>query len=371
MNRKLKNNRIGMSKALTIRHCEGESPKQSTDDKRSGLLHSARNAVDACRHKVTAHDIVKFLLRYADTIDISGLFNGKAGLSLALFVAADHLRDEQLQDTAFHFLKEVLVSKNNDFGFENGLSGIGYTLLYLIEHKFLETDYDEIFRTQHKDILNHYEQIATNPSLLLTNQTIIYFLSKLADLKDDPRIKMIIQKIFEGIELFLTIQFNDYIDFHYVGVKTDVAAIYKTYLKLVDYAGYADFSHSVLEDYIVLCRQGKIISSLETGIYLKKITEKHHIRGYEYIINDHISNGLKNLHPQTLTLKEKIDLELLMQHPANQIKAVEIPLEIVSKRKDDALRNVMKTIELSNPLGYGAGLARLLIYYTDKNIELL
>ena len=355
MKRKLKKNRT----------------KHSTDNKHSGLLHSVRNDDNAYRHNVTAYDIVKFLLRYGDTMDVSGLYNGKAGLSLALFVAADYLRDEYLQDTAFYYLKEVLVTKNNDFGFENGLSGIGYTLLYLIEHKFLDTDYDEIFRTQHKEILNHYDNIANNPSLLLTHQTIIYFLSKLAGLKDDPRIRMIIQKIFEGIELFLTIQFNDYVDFHYVGVKTDIATIYKTYLKLVDYAGYADFSRSVMEDFFVLCRQEKIVSSIETGIYLKKITEKHHIRGYEYIINDHISNGLKNLHPPTLTLKEKIDLARLMQQPANHINAVKMPLEIVSKRKDEALRNVTKTIELFNPLGYGAGLARLLIYYTDKNIELL
>lgn len=65
------------------------------------------------------------------SVSSSGLFNGKAGMSLALFEVARFLEDEYIEDQALQTLQESLLTKTNDPGFENGLSGIGYVLLYL------------------------------------------------------------------------------------------------------------------------------------------------------------------------------------------------------------------------------------------------
>lgn len=78
------------------------------------------------------------------SVSSSGLFNGKAGMSLALFEVARFLEDEYIEDQALQTLQESLLTKTNDPGFENGLSGIGYVLLYLTKNKLVEADFDEL-----------------------------------------------------------------------------------------------------------------------------------------------------------------------------------------------------------------------------------
>ena len=331
-----------------------------------------KNRVDKASHTITVPDMVKHLLRYANMIKLSGLYNGRAGLSLSLFAAADHLIDEKLQDIAFGYIKEALVTKNDDYSFENGLSGIGYTLLYLIEKGFLDTDYDEIFGVRHKEILAFYDTVDTNPSLLLSHLTGLFYLTKVARIKDDNRIQTAIRKFFEGIELFFTIQFHDFVDFSYVGIKTELFRIFEIYLRLIDYSEYADFSRVVLEDYATLYRKGLIASSLKTGFYLDRISRHYQIKDFEDVINENMRDGFQNIHSETLSLKEKIDLEkLAADHPSYPVKTVDMLLNYRQMRKDQAIVNISKCTEMYNPLGYGAGLSRLLIYCIDRNMELL
>ena len=56
---------------------------------------------------------------------------------------------------------------------------------------------------------------------------------------------MIIKKIIEGIELYLTIQFQDFTDVLYIKRKVEVLIIFQIYLKVIDYSGYTRFSHIV------------------------------------------------------------------------------------------------------------------------------
>jgi len=214
--------------------------------------------------------IVEQLLQDAETTTSAGLHNGKAGFSLSLFVAARLLRDESIEDAAYQLLKESLTIKTHDISFENGWSGTGYALLYLIENNYLEADFDEIFGEQYEMIIKNLLMIEKAPLLLLHLRQTVYFLSKASGIKrEDSRIPKIIQKFFEGLELYLTVQFQDFTEPGYIKNKIDVLDIYKNYRQMVDYSGYRQFSRVLLEDYTALCRNGAIVSLPEPDFHLQ------------------------------------------------------------------------------------------------------
>lgn len=86
----------------------------------------------------------------------SGFYAGRAGIALCLFEAARFLHDDRLEEAAIVFLKQALISQTKDISFENGLSGIGYVLDYLIRHGFLEADYDELFGRQTEKVFEEF-----------------------------------------------------------------------------------------------------------------------------------------------------------------------------------------------------------------------
>ena len=310
------------------------------------------------RQKEEIRKMANYLFRNSRNVTAPGLYNGKAGVSLSLFIASKYLQDEELEDRAYRLLQESIIHKNDDLSFENGLAGIGYALLYLSENQYVEADFHEIFPEQYEKIIKI--NIGGAPLLLLNSLQLVYFLSKAGKSKEDHRTGKIIEKIFEGVEVFLTVQFHDFTDIQYTNNKTGVLNIYTTYLKLIDYSGYAHFSRLLPDDYAALYQEGKIVSSLETGYYLKKITDSYHIKGYEDVINENICNGAKGAYPCTLTLKERVDMAKLTGD-----RAYEIPANM-------PIQNLLKTVDKNSyPLGYGAGLGRLLIYLVDKDIELL
>lgn len=150
------------------------------------------------------------LLLNIGSVNSSGLYNGKAGVALALFEAARFLQDEEIEDEAFSLFQEALIRNKNNYSFENGLSGIGYILIYLITNKFIDADFDEIFKEQCEMIIKDFESIDKYPDKLLPSLNIIYFLSVLRDVHcEDIRLNQIIEKIFQGIELYLSLQLFD------------------------------------------------------------------------------------------------------------------------------------------------------------------
>ena len=69
-------------------------------------------------------------------------------MSLTLFEASRVLADEYLEEQASQLLQEALLVRTQDISFENGLSGIGYTVLYLLENGFIETEFEDVFGKQ-------------------------------------------------------------------------------------------------------------------------------------------------------------------------------------------------------------------------------
>jgi len=324
--------------------------------------------------KETIKKLAERILKNVPKTESTGLYNGKAGLSLSLFFAADYLEDEKMDDAAYKLLLESLIIKNSDLSFENGLSGVGYALLYLLEKQMAEADFDDVFRTPYETIIRNFENIEKFPYGVLNMFPAIAFLTKVGDIKkDDERVRDVIKKFFEGVELYLTVQFRDFTEIGYINKKLNVLSLFNTYLKLVDYSGYAHFSSSLLDIYASIYRKGRIISSLEMGYCLKKICIRNNINQYDDLIHENIANGIKNIHFETLSLRERIDLVKILSDIDNTaINEQHLLPEIEKIDNDMVIYNLQQTIdEHFFPFGYGAGLGRLLIYCIDNKVELL
>jgi len=314
--------------------------------------------------------IIDFLLLSASSVNSLGLYNGKTGIALALFEAARFLKNEKIEDKAFVLFQECLTRTEHDFSFENGLSGIGYILIYLITNKFIDADFDDIFKEQCEMIINDFESIDKHPDKLLRSLKVIYFLSVLKNIHyKDIRINQIIEKIVQGIELYLSLQFFDWQNINYINRKEKVLQTYEIYLKLIDFAKYSNFSNYLINSYAELYRSGRIASSLSTGYYLCNILMQNNITQYSDVIDSNISYGLKDINPNLLTLEQKINLTKIIEN----INAKYGHCDFMGN--DCLIENYEKIKRVLRPnylqYGYQYGLARFLIYSVNKRTKLL
>lgn len=317
------------------------------------------------------HKLTDNLLLSRYQVDSSGLYNGKVGIALGLFEAASYLHEDSIENEAFNLLQESLLSNNKDVSFENGLSGIGSVFLYLIENQFIDADFEEIFKEHCEEIIKRFENIDKQPDFLLSSMKVIYFLTDLSKTRpNDKRIDEIIEKIFRGLELYLSIQFFDFKDIRYMKNKTSVMAVYETYLKLVDYSDYGNFSISLLNAYANLYRSGRIATSVYIGYYLDKILSKSSLNGYEDVIDSNLYNSIKNIHPDFLLLDQQIDLVKLVNNMDGKPKFNLLPnLNLIRQSLEDQIMITIENGLLS--LKYQFCLTRCLIYLTNKEMNLL
>lgn len=97
--------------------------------------------------------LVDLLLLNCYSMNNIGILNGKAGISVALFEAARHLKDDEMEEHAFQVLRSALTERPGNISAGNGIAGAGYALAYLIRHGFIDAEYDELFKNQHDFIL--------------------------------------------------------------------------------------------------------------------------------------------------------------------------------------------------------------------------
>lgn len=78
--------------------------------------------------------------------DNIGLFTGKAGCSLALYVINSKVKDPDLGNIADILLKETMEASSScrDLSLDKGLTGVGLAINYLISNGYIEGDSDEV-----------------------------------------------------------------------------------------------------------------------------------------------------------------------------------------------------------------------------------
>lgn len=105
--------------------------------------------------------INEILMRHASALKNPGLFHGKMGISLYFFYLARHTKNPDHQNFAETLLDEVyeyIQNNKTTCGFADGLAGLAWAIIHLIENGFVEADADEVLSDADDQIYFHLHQ---------------------------------------------------------------------------------------------------------------------------------------------------------------------------------------------------------------------
>lgn len=99
--------------------------------------------------------VANHLIVNASSLDNLGLYNGKMGIVLFFVHYARYIDKSIYDDYANELLGEIYEELNDDMliNFRNGLCGIGWGILYLLENNFMDGDSNEILEDIDKKIM--------------------------------------------------------------------------------------------------------------------------------------------------------------------------------------------------------------------------
>lgn len=100
--------------------------------------------------------IVNTLLLNASFTANIGLINGKMGISITFYHLSRLSGNKIYEDFAGELIDEVYeeISDKIDISLENGLTGIGWGIEYLVQNNFIEANTDEVLEIIDKKLLN-------------------------------------------------------------------------------------------------------------------------------------------------------------------------------------------------------------------------
>lgn len=103
--------------------------------------------------------IVRYLMLQTSSVNNLGLLNGKMGISIFFYNYARYVDKKLYDDFAGELIDEIYkeLHKSYSCNFENGLTGIGWGLEYIIHNKFVKADRDVIlenvdYKVQEKNV---------------------------------------------------------------------------------------------------------------------------------------------------------------------------------------------------------------------------
>jgi hypothetical protein len=101
--------------------------------------------------------IVDYLLISSPYIHDIGLFHGKMGVVIALYLYSAKYRDELISDYAWDLLQHIYdnINSNMPIGLEYGLAGIGYGTTILYKHGLVDCDLNSILVDVDSKIMEH------------------------------------------------------------------------------------------------------------------------------------------------------------------------------------------------------------------------
>ena len=142
--------------------------------------------------------IANILLLNASFIDNLGLLKGKVGIAIFFYHYARCTQNKIFEDYAGELIDEIYeeINTNTPVNFENGLTGIGWGIEYLVKNKFVQADTDEAL----KEIDNAVYRIRLQSPILIKNQNEIfgyglYYISRICGHTiDDHNLDTLIKK---------------------------------------------------------------------------------------------------------------------------------------------------------------------------------
>ena len=320
------------------------------------------------------HKLTDYILLNACSVNSSGLYNGKAGMALALFEVARYLQDEYIDEQAFNLFEEALVTQNEDIGFENGLSGVGYMLLYLMGNDFIDSDFEELFGENRIKIeTGLIAPVHLPPKEQLTQYLrVAYYLCMVNKKITSVKTKLVAKSILKEADKLLVENLSA-LETDAKLPKIDILNSLASYLKVADFCCFFEPSAELLEKYAALYKQSKLVSNFAIGYYLTNIAKRTGNTDIETVGMENKATAVRNIHRETLSLTQRIDLLWLLHQNATLYKN-----EIACLEKDFVEITDEKTVEQTlvqsmHPTdfiaGYQSGIARFLLYYVYRNTE--
>jgi hypothetical protein len=117
-----------------------------------------------------------------------GLFNGKMGIAIFMYKYARQIGNEIYEDYAGELIDEIFeeINTSTPVGFENGLTGVGWGIEYLVKNQFIEADTNEVL----SEIDNVINKAMMQRSVLTVDDSDLfgyglYYLSRLRENQKD------------------------------------------------------------------------------------------------------------------------------------------------------------------------------------------
>ena len=317
--------------------------------------------------------LTDYILLNACSVNSSGLYNGKAGMALVLFEVARYLQDEYIDEQAFNLFEEALVTQNEDIGFENGLSGVGYMLLYLIGNDFIDADFEELFGENRAKI----ETDLITPANMQPNQQIaqylraVYYLCTVDKKVTGAKTKLLTKSILKEADKLLVEELSALETKDAKCPKIDILNSLASYLKVADFCCFFEPSAELLEKYVALYKQSKFVSNFTIGYYLTTIAKRTGNTDIETVGMENKAAAVRNIHRETLSLTQRINLLWLLHQNAalykNEIACLEKDfVDITDEKKIEQV--LVQSIHPADFMaGYQSGIARFLLYYVYRN----
>lgn len=304
--------------------------------------------------------LADYILLNAFSVEHSGLYIGKAGMSLALFEASRYLNDEYIEDRAIELLKEALVTKTEDIGFENGLAGIGYVLHYLIKNSFIEADFQELFGTQYETIITAFNQLSKKTSFEQRSIRMNYFFTEMCSIyPNDKRLTRYIHDVFETIESFLLLQLGCLQNKNREESNLDVFELLETYLAVVCFCNYNNYSRPLISDLYKLYRNEPSTNQFIMIEYYLTLLD---------IPNFHTD---RTVNSKLLSEKTSDILSMRTCLGSAQVQGKDLCLDI-SQHIDNIEAYILQHIPQGAFIaGYQQGISRLLCYISNPHTILL
>lgn len=111
------------------------------------------------------HAIARKLLLEGSFTNNIGLSDGKMGIAIFFFHYAQYTDNADYSNFALELVDEICdeISSNLSYNFKDGLSGVGWGILYLIQEGFIEADENEVLEEIDEFLMKQdFTKIKTN-----------------------------------------------------------------------------------------------------------------------------------------------------------------------------------------------------------------
>ena len=260
--------------------------------------------------------IANVLLLNANFIDNPGLLNGKMGIAIFFYHYSRYSKNKIYEDYAGELVDEIYEETNTStpVNFENGLTGIGWGIEYLVKNKFVQADTDEALA----DIDNTvYKHRLNNPILISSGDDLFgygfYHVARILGHKiDDDDLNTLIKKyhlIFLTDECERVLEQKSYTRFKIGALSIDTVNSFVWFLleihELAIFPGKVEKIFHSLPDYIEKGIQE--LSDQAAHALLLKLAEK--------TMDSVKDNSVRDLIKRVL---EKVDCEKVLSSPSDE-----------------------------------------------------